>query len=58
VRWTTRFKFRTRPNPRDPLPEHVAVRDAIAAGQPDTAHAAMAELLHLALIDMGVPERA
>lgn len=57
VSWTTRFKVRKRPEPRDPLPEHIAVRDAIAAGDADAAHAAMAELLRLALIDMGVPAR-
>ncbi len=57
VRWTTRFKFRKRVQPRDPVPDHIAVRDAIAAGDADRAHAAMGELLHLALVDMGVPER-
>ncbi|WP_394654138.1 FadR/GntR family transcriptional regulator [uncultured Sphingomonas sp.] len=57
VRWTTKFKFRKRAQPRDPLPDHIAVRDAIVSGDPDKAHAAMGELLHLALIDMGVPER-
>lgn len=57
VRWTTRFKFRKRAQPRDPLPDHVAVRDAIVNGNADAAHAAMGALLHLALVDMGVPER-
>ncbi|MFD1786328.1 FadR/GntR family transcriptional regulator [Sphingomonas floccifaciens] len=57
VRWTTKFKFRKYASPRDPLPDHVAVRDAIAGGQPDAAHAAMADLLHLALVDMDIPAR-
>jgi DNA-binding FadR family transcriptional regulator len=52
VRWTTRFKQIKRKHPRDPLPEHVALRDAIAARAPELAEAAMHELLRLALADM------
>jgi DNA-binding FadR family transcriptional regulator len=52
VRWTTRFKQRRRKRPRDPLPEHVALRDAIAARKPQRARQAMEELLRLALADM------
>ena len=51
VGWTTVFKQRERALPRDPLPEHRAVYDAIAAGDPAGAHGAMTELVRLALAD-------
>lgn len=54
VSWTTTFKHRTRALPRDPLPDHVAVYEAIRAQDPARAHAAMAELLSLALQDMKI----
>ncbi|MFN3819886.1 FadR/GntR family transcriptional regulator [Blastomonas sp.] len=57
VSWTTTYKQRTRALPRDPLPDHVLVHEAILAGDADAAHRAMASLLHLALADMGLPER-
>lgn len=53
VSWTTTFKQRTRGLPRDPLPDHAAVFEAIAAQDPERARSAMAELLRLALADMG-----
>ena len=56
VRWTTRFKQIKRKHPRDPLPEHIALRDAIAAREPERAEAAMRELLRLALADMPDPK--
>lgn len=56
VRWTTRFKQRRHKRPRDPLPEHAALRDAIASGKSDEARNAMEELLRLALADMPVIE--
>ena len=56
VRWTTRFKQIKRKYPRDPLPEHIALREAIAARSPKRAEAAMHELLRLALADMPDPE--
>jgi DNA-binding FadR family transcriptional regulator len=52
VRWTTRFKHQHRKHPRDPLPEHKALRDAIASRRPEVARNAMEELLRLALADM------
>jgi len=52
VRWTTRFKQRRHKHPRDPLPEHVALRDAIGSRKPARARKAMEELLRLALADM------
>ncbi len=52
VGWTTRFKQRVRARPRDPVPDHEAVLDAIRAADPAAARAAMNELLRLALEDM------
>jgi len=51
VGWTTVFKQRKRKLPRDPLPEHRALFDAIAAGDATAAHTAMTELVRLALAD-------
>lgn len=51
VNWTTQFKQRTRALPRDPVPDHARVSDAIAAGDPDAAEAAMRALVDLALED-------
>ena len=52
VRWTTRFKQERHALPRDPLPDHEALRDAIASRKPVRARKAMEELLRLALADM------
>jgi len=52
IRWTTIFKQRRSPLPRDPLPEHVRVYEAIADASPDSARKAMAELIALALMDI------
>jgi DNA-binding FadR family transcriptional regulator len=52
VRWTTRFKAERQAQPRDPLPDHRALRDAIASRKPKRARRAMEELLRLALDDM------
>jgi DNA-binding FadR family transcriptional regulator len=52
VRWTTRFKQARDKRPRNPLPEHEAVRAMIATGDPDRAETAMRRLLQLALADM------
>lgn len=51
VNWTTQFKQRTRALPRDPVPDHARVSDAIAAGDPDAAEKAMRALIDLALDD-------
>jgi DNA-binding FadR family transcriptional regulator len=48
VRWTTIFKTRHRKLPRDPMPEHWRVFDAIATGDPEAATDAMKELIRLA----------
>jgi DNA-binding FadR family transcriptional regulator len=52
VSWTTRFKHRRNARPRDPLPDHIAVRHAIASRDPAFASETMRELLRLALEDM------
>ena len=51
VRWTTIFKQRKHKLPRDPMPEHWKVFDAIAAARPDQARQAMERLVSLALED-------
>lgn len=52
VRWTTEFKRRINALPRDPLPDHIRVLEAIEAGDAEAANEAMGELLRLALADM------
>lgn len=52
VSWTTHFKARAQKVPRDPIAEHRAVLDAIAAREPERARAEMGELVRLALRDM------
>lgn len=51
VNWTTQFKQRQRALPRNPLPDHVKVFDAIVAGDAETATKAMRVLVDLALAD-------
>jgi DNA-binding FadR family transcriptional regulator len=51
VSWTTQFKQRTRALPRDPMPDHLKVADAVAAGDAEAAEAAMRRLVDLALED-------
>jgi DNA-binding FadR family transcriptional regulator len=51
VKWTTQFKQRSRALPRNPIPDHVRVYDAIAAGDPQAAYDAMSSLIKLALED-------
>ena len=51
VSWTTQFKQRARALPRNPIPDHVRVYEAIAAADPAAANAAMRALVDLALDD-------
>lgn len=51
VTWTTIHKQRRRALPRDPLPEHHALHEAIVARDGALARARMAELIRLALAD-------
>jgi DNA-binding FadR family transcriptional regulator len=52
VRWTTHYKQRANPNPRDGVPDHEAVFDQIATGNGPGAAEAMRNLLELAYADM------
>ena len=54
VAWTTVYKQRGRELPRDPLPFHVSVYDAIAAGDSEQAREAMHVLVTAALEDVGL----
>jgi DNA-binding FadR family transcriptional regulator len=54
VGWTTRFKQRVKARPRDPMPDHRAVLEAIRAGDGEAARGAMNVLLQLAIEDMGL----
>lgn len=51
VNWTTQFKQRQRALPRNPIPDHRVVLDAIAASDGPAASAAMKTLVDLALED-------
>ncbi|MGN6270954.1 MAG: FadR/GntR family transcriptional regulator [Sphingomonas sp.] len=51
VNWTTQFKQRTRALPRNPIPDHQRVYDAIADGNAEAAAEAMNVLVELALDD-------
>ena len=51
VAWTTVFKQRQQPLVRDPMPDHVDVYQAIAAGDPAGARGAMSHLVEMALSD-------
>ena len=51
VSWTTIFKQRKAGLPRDPLPDHEKLYEAIVAGDPEAARKQMAELVLLALED-------
>ena len=51
VAWTTIFKQRVQPLRRDPIPDHRKVFDAVKAKDRTAAHAAMAHLVDLALLD-------
>lgn len=57
VSWTTKYKQRSRALPRDPLPDHILVYQAIEARDAQAAHREMARLLHLALTDMDLHPR-
>lgn len=51
VAWTTVFKHRLAPLRRDAIPDHRRVFECIKAGDPVAARQAMADLVHLALLD-------
>ncbi|KQN91159.1 GntR family transcriptional regulator [Sphingomonas sp. Leaf231] len=51
IHWTTQYKQRARALPRNPIPDHVRVHDAIVAQDVVAATAAMRTLVDLALED-------
>ena len=57
VNTTTLFKQRHRPLPRNPIPDHTRVFDAIAEKDPARAEKMMSELIRLALQDIPVYRR-
>jgi DNA-binding FadR family transcriptional regulator len=54
---TNMFKQRERPLPRDPVPDHLRVFQAIADRDAARAHSEMSALVRLALQDTPVPQR-
>ncbi|GJE72758.1 HTH-type transcriptional repressor NanR [Methylorubrum podarium] len=58
VTWTTIFKQRRQALPRDPIPVHRTLYETIVAGDPAAAHAAMTELVRLALADTEMSMKA
>lgn len=57
ITWTTVYKQRENPSPRDPMPDHEQVFRAIAAGNAAKAHKAMYKLLELAFQDTKLSPR-
>jgi DNA-binding FadR family transcriptional regulator len=57
ITWTTVYKQRENPSPRNPLPDHEQVFRAIAAGNARRAHKAMYKLLDLAFLDTKMSPR-
>jgi DNA-binding FadR family transcriptional regulator len=57
VNTTTIFKQRERPLPRDPVPDHAHVLEAIADKDAVRAQEAMRELIQLARADTPMPKR-
>jgi DNA-binding FadR family transcriptional regulator len=55
VTTTTMFKQRDRPLPRDPVPDHMRVFEAVAAGDPARAQSEMSMLIRLAFQDTPAP---
>jgi len=56
VNTTTMFKQRDHPLPRDPVPDHIAVFEAVADGDPARAGREMSMLIRLAFQDTPVPQ--
>jgi DNA-binding FadR family transcriptional regulator len=52
VAWTTIYKARRNQIIRDPVPDHRAVYEAVAAGDQFAGHAAMSQLIELAFQDI------
>ena len=43
IAWTTIYKQRERELPRDPIPDHQRLFDAVAAADPSAAHSAVSD---------------
>jgi len=54
VRWTTYFKYRTSRHPRDPIPQHRVLFEAIANSDPAAAREATEALIRQAQLDTEV----
>jgi DNA-binding FadR family transcriptional regulator len=54
IAWTTVYKQRGRELPRDPMPFHLDVFEAVAASDPERARNAMRRLVSSALEDVGL----
>ncbi|MEF2073123.1 FadR/GntR family transcriptional regulator [Consotaella aegiceratis] len=52
IRWTTLYKHRTQPVPRNAMDDHRAVFAAIRSAQPDAAQEAMTRLVERAMQDL------
>jgi DNA-binding FadR family transcriptional regulator len=57
ITWTTAYKHRENPSPRDPLPDNQRVLRALAAGKAVMARRAMYKLLDLAFRDTKILRR-
>lgn len=57
VTWTTIYKQRHRAPPRDPIPDHRPIFDAIAAADPEAARRAMIRLIDLAVAETVFPAK-
>jgi DNA-binding FadR family transcriptional regulator len=58
VEETTIFKQRNSPLIRDPVPDHIKVYEAVAAGDQEAAHHAMNDLIGLAYLDTPIVNAA
>lgn len=58
VRWTTIYKQRRHKLPRDPLPDHRQLYEAVIAADGAGARRAMSHLIELALNDIELPPRS
>ncbi len=58
VKTTTMFKQREKPLPRDPVPDHLRVFQAIADRNPERAQREMSTLVRLALQDIPLSQKA
>jgi DNA-binding FadR family transcriptional regulator len=58
INWTTVYKHREQPPPRNPMPDHERVYEAIELKDPTAAHKAMYTLIDHAFLDTKISSRA